>query len=78
MTTGRRSQPTDSQESTQVDLQHGVTVDEEERKRTAKLLRRMRIQIWAGTLTGFFLALCIGAAFIAVVSIYSLYMHTGG
>jgi high-affinity iron transporter len=70
MTTGRRSQPIDSQESTQADLQHGATVDEEERKRTAKLLRRMRLQIWAGTLTGFFLALCIGAAFIAVVGIY--------
>ena len=26
------------------------------------------LQIWAGTLTGFFIALCIGAAFIAVVS----------
>jgi high-affinity iron transporter len=68
MTTGRRSQPTDSQESTQADLQHGATVDEEERKRIAKLLKRMRLQIWAGTLAGFFLALCIGAAFIAVVS----------
>lgn len=33
-----------------------------------KLLKRMRIQIWAGALTGFLLALAIGAAFIAVVS----------
>lgn len=79
MTTGRRSQPTDSQESTQVDLQHGATIDEEERKRTAKLLKRMRIQIWAGTLAGFFLALCIGAAFIAVVSPSTpLSIHPGG
>ena len=31
------------------------------------IIRRMRIQIWAGTLSGFFIALCIGAAFIAVV-----------
>jgi high-affinity iron transporter len=68
MTTGRRSQPDDSQASTQPDLQNGVALDEEDKKRTAKLLRRMRIQIWAGTLVGFFLALCIGAAFIAVVS----------
>lgn len=34
--------------------------------RTRKIVRRMRIQIWAGTLSGFFIALCIGAAFIAV------------
>ncbi|ORX37335.1 iron permease FTR1/Fip1/EfeU [Kockovaella imperatae] len=35
-------------------------------KRTQKLIKRMRIQIWAGTLTGFFIALSIGAGFIAV------------
>ena len=75
MTTGRRSQPIDSQESTQADLQHGATLDEEERKRTAKLLKRMRLQIWAGTLAGFFLALCIGAAFIAVVSCFTFYTY---
>jgi high-affinity iron transporter len=40
----------------------------EQRARTRKLLRRMRIQIWAGTLAGFIIALAIGAAFIAVVS----------
>ena len=34
-----------------------------------KLLKRMRIQIWAGALAGFLLALAIGAAFIAVVSL---------
>lgn len=34
--------------------------------RTRKIVKRMRIQIWAGTLIGFFIALCIGAAFIAV------------
>lgn len=33
-----------------------------------KLLKRMRLQIWAGALAGFLLALAIGAAFIAVVS----------
>jgi hypothetical protein len=31
------------------------------------LIKRMRIQIWAGTLIGFFISLCIGAAFIVVV-----------
>ena len=36
--------------------------------RVKKIVRRMRIQIWAGTFVGFFIALCIGAAFIAVVS----------
>jgi high-affinity Fe2+/Pb2+ permease len=50
-------------------------MDEEERKRTAKLLKRMRLQIWAGTLAGFFLALCIGAAFIAVVSNLTIYTY---
>lgn len=35
-----------------------------------KLLKRMRIQIWAGALTGFLVALAIGAAFIAVVSLF--------
>ncbi|WVR04857.1 hypothetical protein IAU60_001869 [Kwoniella sp. DSM 27419] len=34
--------------------------------RRRKLIRRMRIQIWAGTITGFLMALAIGAAFIAV------------
>jgi high-affinity iron transporter len=68
MTTGRRSQRNQVEESTLPALQHGVSLDEADRKSTEKLLRRMRIQIWAGTLAGFFLALCIGAAFIAVVS----------
>ncbi|KAJ9114381.1 hypothetical protein QFC20_001524 [Naganishia adeliensis] len=31
-----------------------------------RIIRRMRIQIWAGTLVGFLVSLCIGAAFIAV------------
>lgn len=38
-----------------------------DKERRAKLVKRMRIQIWAGTGVGFFIALCIGAAFIAVV-----------
>ncbi|OXG43970.1 high-affinity iron permease CaFTR1 [Cryptococcus neoformans] len=37
-----------------------------DKERRAKLVKRMRIQIWAGTGVGFFIALCIGAAFIAV------------
>lgn len=31
-----------------------------------KIIRRMRMQIWAGAIVGLFIALCIGAAFIAV------------
>ncbi|GAA5976211.1 hypothetical protein JCM10908_005418 [Rhodotorula pacifica] len=31
-----------------------------------KIIRRMRMQIWAGAIIGLFIALCIGAAFIAV------------
>ncbi|GAA5950159.1 hypothetical protein JCM21900_004613 [Sporobolomyces salmonicolor] len=38
-------------------------LDDAERKR---IIRRMRVQIWAGALVGLFIALCIGAAFIAV------------
>lgn len=34
--------------------------------RRKRLIRRMRIQIWAGAGVGLFIALCIGAAFIAV------------
>ncbi|KAJ9107945.1 hypothetical protein QFC19_002688 [Naganishia cerealis] len=37
-----------------------------------RIIRRMRIQIWAGTLVGFLVSLCIGAAFIAVVSTVSV------
>jgi high-affinity iron transporter len=42
--------------------------DGEHNEKVKKILKRMRIQIWAGTLVGFFISLCIGAAFIAVVS----------
>ncbi|KIR43281.1 high-affinity iron transporter [Cryptococcus deuterogattii 99/473] len=39
--------------------------EEEEIKKTKRILRRMRIQIWAGTLTGFVIAVAVGSAFIA-------------
>ncbi|GAA6014600.1 hypothetical protein JCM8202_001595 [Rhodotorula sphaerocarpa] len=38
-------------------------LDEAEKR---KVVRRMRLQIWAGAIIGLFIALCIGAAFIAV------------
>ena len=47
---------------------NGEAEAEDETKRRKNLVKRMRIQIWAGTLTGFGIALAIGAAFIAVVS----------
>ncbi|KAI5478500.1 putative Iron transporter [Pseudohyphozyma bogoriensis] len=34
--------------------------------RRARLARRMKLQIWAGTASGFVLAFCLGAAFLAV------------
>ncbi|EIW73487.1 hypothetical protein TREMEDRAFT_42374 [Tremella mesenterica DSM 1558] len=40
------------------------SIDDE--ARVKGIVRRMRIQIWAGVLVGFFIALAIGAAFIAV------------
>ncbi|RSH80077.1 high-affinity iron permease [Saitozyma podzolica] len=40
--------------------------DEETSRRVQRLVRRMRIQIWAGAIIGFVIALAIGAAFIAV------------
>lgn len=49
-----------------VDAEGGGNI-ETDKERQAKLVRRMRIQIWAGTGAGFFISLCIGAAFIAVV-----------
>jgi high-affinity iron transporter len=68
MTTGRLAPNSDNDASTLPSLQNGVSADESDKKSTAKILKRMRLQIWAGTLAGFVLALIIGAAFIAVVS----------
>jgi len=46
-------------------------VEDEQTVKIRKLIRRMRLQIWAGTISGFIVALAIGAAFIAVVSFFS-------
>ncbi|KAK4058262.1 high-affinity iron permease [Microbotryomycetes sp. JL221] len=43
-----------------------VTAVEKNPQDKKRLVRRMRLQIWAGALSGLFIALCIGAAFIAV------------
>lgn len=39
----------------------------EERQRLAGVIRRMKLQIWAGMISGLIIATAIGAAFIAVV-----------
>ncbi|ODN78052.1 hypothetical protein L202_05133 [Cryptococcus amylolentus CBS 6039] len=54
--------PSDGEAETDGSISSGV----DDKERRAKLVKRMRIQIWAGTLLGLFIALCIGAAFIAV------------
>ena len=44
-----------------------VPEKEEAEQRIKRLIKRMRIQIWAGTLSGLLVSLALGAAFIAVV-----------
>lgn len=76
MTTGRFSAAAasdssrfDGEVSTQLDALNSTPGEREDaQKRLKQLIRRMRIQIWAGTIAGFIIALAIGAAFIAVVS----------
>ncbi|KDE05991.1 high-affinity iron transporter [Microbotryum lychnidis-dioicae p1A1 Lamole] len=46
-------------------VNEGDSLDRDEAVKK-RLVRRMRIQIWAGAAVGMFIALCIGAAFIAV------------
>ena len=45
-----------------------VEGSEAERDEVRLLVRRMKMQIWAGTLAGLGLATAIGAAFIVIVS----------
>ncbi|KAM0755041.1 iron permease FTR1 [Meredithblackwellia eburnea MCA 4105] len=47
-------------------LVQGQELSGEDAARRKHLVKRMRIQIWAGAAVGLFIALCIGAAFIAV------------
>lgn len=56
----------DSTDSPQQTLVEGEGEDQATRRN--RLVRRMKLQIWAGAGAGLFIALCIGAAFIAVVS----------
>jgi high-affinity iron transporter len=67
MTTGRLSPRESESEAFGAD-------EEYHNQRVKKIIRRMRIQIWAGTFVGFFISLCIGAAFIAVVSIINTWL----
>lgn len=50
------------------DEQYEETLDSEEKMRLAGVIRRMKLQIWAGTISGLIIATAIGAAFIAIVS----------
>jgi high-affinity iron transporter len=81
MTTGK-AVDTDSTLTSQLDSHHVLEDDQTNTRdvsrveQTHKLVRRMRWQIWAGTIAGFIIALAIGAAFIAVVCSASLFsMH---
>lgn len=77
MTTGK-AVDTDSTLTSQLDSHHVLEDDQTNNRdvnrveQTRKLVRRMRWQIWAGTIAGFIIALAIGAAFIAVVRLASL------
>jgi high-affinity iron transporter len=73
MTTGTLSPDSAIRATTENPDDNGETsITSEHEKDDAKarhnLIKRMRIQIWAGTLAGFIIALAIGGAFIAVVS----------
>lgn len=57
------------------DAQPTTEQDDASAKRVAKLIKRMRWQIWAGTISGFVVALAIGAAFIAIVSLPAPNLH---
>ncbi|BGP14689.1 high-affinity iron permease [Rhodosporidiobolus nylandii] len=45
---------------------HNDVVEQLDPQEKKRVVRRMRLMIWAGALLGLFIALCIGAAFIAV------------
>ncbi|KAK4685498.1 high-affinity iron transporter, partial [Tremellales sp. Uapishka_1] len=56
----------DGRVTSEADVTPKLEDDGETKRRTQRLIKRMRIQIWAGTLSGFIIALSLGAAFIAV------------
>ena len=61
----------DRSNSAQSTIVEGEQADDAETpaQRKHRLVRRMKMQIWAGAGTGLLIAFCIGAAFIAVVSL---------
>lgn len=67
MTTGSLDSTPSSQNHEGEQSQENEREYDDKEMQIKKLLKRMRIQIWAGALGGFLLALAIGAAFIAVV-----------
>lgn len=46
--------------------------DLDDQQHISAVVRRMKFQIWAGALSGLAIAIAIGAAFIAIVSLLSL------
>ncbi len=73
MTSGRLNVASDTTTTTLVDGNLSTPIHEDagsadDIARVKRIVRRMRMQIWAGAFSGFIVALSIGAAFIAVVS----------
>ncbi|KAI5453241.1 high-affinity iron permease [Naganishia albida] len=69
MTSGRLTSPRPAEDKDGVTTVQTVETDDADiggADKLKRIIRRMRIQIWAGTFVGFFVSLCIGAAFIAV------------
>ena len=69
MLTGHITESTRNTDSPNGSSQHEASPDQEQADLDNRktIIKRMRIQIWAGTIAGFLVAVCIGAAFIAVV-----------
>lgn len=68
MTTGQLESSTAPSSSDEAATETDSPSESKRETEIRKVLKRMRLQIWAGALGGFCLALVIGAAFIAVVS----------
>ncbi|KAF8521712.1 iron permease FTR1 [Hysterangium stoloniferum] len=63
---GSKDEKSQSPEEKPESTDSNSTSEEESRLRTAKLIKKLRMQIFFGAISGFFISLAIGAAFIAV------------
>lgn len=66
LTSGRVEQISGASTNDKVDPTESTQADGNAPLTNKQLLRKLRIQVWAGALAGFFIALCIGGAFIGV------------